>query len=236
MLTSVNFTQTPAFKKLKAHHRTISKKHLKDLFAEDKNRFKKFSLRFNDILLDYSKNNINRRTMAYLTDLAKECNLNDAIEQMFSGQKINQTENRSVLHIALRNRSNTPILVDGKDVMPDVNEVLGEMKAFSEKIISGAWKGYSNKVITDIVNIGIGGSDLGPVMVTEALRAYQKKSAAGKPMNIHFVSNVDGTHIAEILKKLNPETTLFVIASKTFTTQETMTNAESARSGFCKAR
>lgn len=230
MLNSTNFTQTPAFKKLKAHHRTISKKHLKELFAEDKNRFKKFSIKFNDILLDYSKNNINRRTIGYLTDLAKECDLSGAIEQMFTGEKINQTENRSVLHVALRNRSNTPILVDGKDVMPDVNEVLEKMKAFSGKVISGAWKGYTNKSITDIVNIGIGGSDLGPVMVTEALKAYKKKN-----INIHFVSNVDGTHIAETLKKVNPETTLFMIASKTFTTQETMTNALSARDWFLQS-
>lgn len=230
MLNSINFTQTPAFKKLKAHHRTISKKHLKELFAEDKNRFKKFSIKFNDILLDYSKNNINRRTIGYLTDLAKECDLSGAIEQMFTGEKINQTENRSVLHVALRNRSNTPILVDGKDVMPDVNEVLEKMKVFSGKVISGAWKGYTNKSITDIVNIGIGGSDLGPVMVTEALKAYKKKN-----INIHFVSNVDGTHIAETLKKVNPETTLFMIASKTFTTQETMTNALSAREWFLQS-
>jgi glucose-6-phosphate isomerase len=229
MLNSTNFTQTSAFKKLKAHHRTISKKHLKELFAEDKNRFKKFSLRFNDILLDYSKNNINRRTVGYLTDLATECQLSDAIEQMFTGEKINQTENRSVLHVALRNRSNSPILVDGKDVMPDINEVLLKMKGFSEKVISGTWKGYTNKAITDIVNIGIGGSDLGPVMVTEALKAYKKKN-----INVHFVSNVDGTHIAETLKKVNAETTLFMIASKTFTTQETMTNALSARDWFLR--
>ena len=230
MLNSTNFTQTPAFKKLKAHHRTISKKHLKELFAEDKNRFKKFSIKFNDILLDYSKNTINRRTIGYLTDLAKECDLSGAIEQMFTGEKINQTENRSVLHVALRNRSNTPILVDGKDVMPDVNEVLEKMKVFSGKVISGTWKGYTNKAITDIVNIGIGGSDLGPVMVTEALKPYKKKN-----INIHFVSNVDGTHIAETLKKVNPETTLFMIASKTFTTQETMTNALSARDWFLQS-
>jgi len=227
MLNSTNFTQTPAFKKLKAHHRTINKKHLKELFAEDKNRFKKFSIKFNDILLDYSKNNINRRTIGYLTDLAKECDLSGAIEQMFTGEKINQTENRSVLHVALRNRSSAPILVDGKDVMPDVNEVLEKMKEFSGKVISGTWKGYTNKSITDIVNIGIGGSDLGPVMVTEALKPYKKKN-----INIHFVSNVDGTHIAETLKKVNPETTLFMIASKTFTTQETMANAHSARNWF----
>lgn len=230
MLNSINFTQTPAFKKLKAHHRTISKKHLKDLFVEDKSRFKKFSIRFNDILLDYSKNNINRRTIGYLTDLAKECDLSSAIEQMFNGEKINQTENRSVLHVALRNRSNTPIFVEGKDVMPEVNDVLEKIKTFSGKVISGAWKGYSNKSITDIVNIGIGGSDLGPVMVTEALKAYKKKN-----INIHFVSNVDGTHIVETLNKVNPETTLFMIASKTFTTQETMTNALSARDWFLQS-
>jgi glucose-6-phosphate isomerase len=230
MLSSTNFTQTPAFKKLKAHHRTISKKHLKELFEEDTNRFKKFSIKFNDILLDYSKNNINRRTMSYLTELARECDLSGAIEQMFTGEKINQTENRSVLHVALRNRSNSPILVDGKDVMPDVNEVLEKMKDFSEKVISGKWKGYTNKAITDIVNIGIGGSDLGPVMVTEALKVYKKKN-----IDIHFVSNVDGTHIVETLKKVNPETTLFMIASKTFTTQETMSNALSARNWFLES-
>ncbi len=230
MLQSINFAETTAFKKLKAHHRTISKKHLKELFAEDKNRFKKFSVKFNDILLDYSKNNITGRTMLALVELANECGLPDAIEQMFQGEKINQTENRSVLHIALRNRSNSPILVDGKNVMPDVNEVLEKMSVFSEKIISGKWKGYSGKSITDIVNIGIGGSDLGPVMVTEALKPYKKKH-----LSVHFVSNVDGTHIAETLKKVNPETTLFMIASKTFTTQETMANALSARNWFLES-
>lgn len=227
MLPTINFTQTPAFKKLKSHHKTLSKKHLKDLFAEDKNRFKKYSLKFNDILVDYSKNHINGRTMAYLLELARECKLSEAIEQMFTGAKINQTENRAVLHVALRNRSNAPILVDGNDVMPEVNEVLQKMKGFSEKIISGSWKGYTNKTITDIVNIGIGGSDLGPVMVTEALKPYAKKG-----LRVHFVSNVDGTHIAETLKKVSPETTLFMIASKTFTTQETMANAHSARNWF----
>ncbi len=228
MLPTTNFTQTTAFKKLKSHHKTISKKQLKELFAEDKNRFKKYSLKFNDILLDYSKNNINGRTMSYLIELARECNLADAIEQMYTGAKINQTENRAVLHVALRNRSNSPILVDGNDVMPDVNEVLTKVKDFSERVNSGAWKGYTNKTITDIVNIGIGGSDLGPVMATESLKPYAKK------LKVHFVSNVDGTHIAETLKKLSPETTLFMIASKTFTTQETMANAHSARSWFLK--
>ncbi len=228
MLPTTNFTQTPAFKKLKSHHKTISKKSLKELFAEDQNRFKKYSIRFNDLLVDFSKNNINGRTLSYLTDLARECNLQEAIEQMFTGSKINQTENRAVLHVALRNRSNTPILVDGADVMPDVNEVLAKMKDFSEKLNTGAWKGFTGKSITDIVNIGIGGSDLGPVMATEALKPYAKN------LKVHFVSNVDGTHIAEALKGLSPETTLFMIASKTFTTQETMANAHSARAWFLK--
>ncbi len=227
MLKSTPFDQTKAFQTLKTHHKTISKKHLRELFAEDANRFKKFSIKFGDILLDYSKNRINKRTMSFLTDLAKESELSDAIEMMFTGGKINVTENRAVLHTALRNRSNTPVMADGKDVMPDINEVLEKMKGFSDKVRSGSWKGYTNKAITDIVNIGIGGSDLGPVMVTEALKSYAKKG-----LNIHFVSNVDGTHIAEALAKLNPETTLFMIASKTFTTQETMANAHSARSWF----
>ncbi|MCF2490986.1 glucose-6-phosphate isomerase [Dyadobacter sp. CY347] len=227
MLKTVPFDQLAAYKKLKTHHKTISQKHLKSFFEEDADRHKKFSIRFGDILLDYSKNRITTRTRSYLVQLAEEAGLADAIEQMFTGEKINATEDRSVLHVALRNRSNEPILSDGKDVMPDVNAVLAKMKEFSGKVRSGSWKGYSGKEISDIVNIGIGGSDLGPVMVTEALKAY------GKPgLNVHFVSNVDGTHIAETIKSLNPETTLFMIASKTFTTQETMTNAHSARSWF----
>lgn len=227
MLQAIPFDQTAAYRKLKTHHKSISKKHLKELFAEDPNRFKKFSLRLGDIVVDYSKNRINGRTLAYLCDLARECQLSDAIEKMFTGDKINATENRAVLHVALRNRSNTPIEVDGKDVMPDVNEVLDKMKGFSEKVRGGEWKGFTGKKISDIVNIGIGGSDLGPVMVTEALKSYGKKG-----LNVHFVSNVDGTHIAEAVAKLNPETTLFMIASKTFTTQETMANAHSARRWF----
>ncbi|MDF7821617.1 glucose-6-phosphate isomerase [Runella sp. MFBS21] len=227
MLQAIPFDQTAAYRKLKTHHKSLSKKHMKELFAEDPNRFKKFSLRLGDIVVDYSKNRINGRTIAYLCDLARECQLSDAIEKMFTGDKINATENRAVLHTALRNRSNTPVVVDGKDVMPDVNEVLEKMKGFSEKIRSGEWKGFSGKKITDLVNIGIGGSDLGPVMVTEALKSYGKKG-----LNVHFVSNVDGTHIAETLATLNPETTLFMIASKTFTTQETMANALSARRWF----
>lgn len=227
MLSNVPFDQLAAYKKLKTHHKTISQKHLKTLFEEDTDRHKKFSIRFGDILLDYSKNRINSRTRSYLIQLAEEAGLAEAIEAMFTGAKINATEGRAVLHTALRNRSNEPVLVDGKDVMPDVNEVLAKMKDFSTRVRSGAWKGYTGKEITDIVNIGIGGSDLGPVMVTEALKAYAKNG-----LNVHFVSNVDGTHIAETVKSLNPETTLFMIASKTFTTQETMANAHSARSWF----
>lgn len=227
MLSNVPFDQLAAYKKLKTHHKTISQKHLKTLFEEDTDRHKKFSIRFGDILLDYSKNRITSRTRSYLVQLAEEAGLAEAIEAMFTGAKINVTEGRAVLHTALRNRSNEPVLVDGKDVMPDVNEVLAKMKDFSTRVRSGAWKGYTGKEITDIVNIGIGGSDLGPVMVTEALKAYAKNG-----LNVHFVSNVDGTHIDETVKSLNPETTLFMIASKTFTTQETMANAHSARSWF----
>lgn len=227
MLSNVPFDQLAAYKKLKTHHKTISQKHLKTLFEEDTDRHKKFSIRFGDILLDYSKNRISSRTRSYLVQLAEEAGLAQAIEAMFTGEKINVTEDRAVLHTALRNRSNEPVLVDGKDVMPDVNEVLAKMKDFSTRVRSGAWKGYTGKEITDIVNIGIGGSDLGPVMVTEALKAYAKNG-----LDVHFVSNVDGTHIAETVKALNPETTLFMIASKTFTTQETMANAHSARSWF----
>lgn len=226
MLKSVPFNQTHAFQFLTKHKAEIDATSLKELFASDAERFNKFSVRFEDILVDYSKNIINETTKAALIALANECELDDAIERMFTGDLINQTEGRAVLHTALRNRSNTPVAVNDMDVMPAVNEVLAKMKSFSEKVIGGEWKGYSDKAITDVVNIGIGGSDLGPVMVTEALKPYKNH------LNIHFVSNVDGTHIAEILKKVNPETTLFLIASKTFTTQETMANAHSARNWF----
>ncbi|MNX12748.1 glucose-6-phosphate isomerase [Pedobacter ghigonis] len=226
MLPKVNFTETEAYKYLADHFIDINQKSIKDLFAEDADRFNKFSVFFEDILLDYSKNRISDETLALLIQLARECKLDEAIKSMYSGDKINETEDRSVLHIALRNLSNTPILVDGKDVMPDVNAVLAKMEKFSNSIISGEWKGYTGKAITDIVNIGIGGSDLGPVMVTEALKHYKNH------LNIHFVSNIDGTHIAETLAGLNAETTLFLVASKTFTTQETMTNAHSARTWF----
>ncbi|MCD6950460.1 glucose-6-phosphate isomerase [Escherichia coli] len=229
-MKNINPTQTAAWQALQRHFDEMKDVTIADLFAKDGDRFSKFSATFDDqMLVDYSKNRITEETLAKLQDLAKECDLAGAIKSMFSGEKINRTENRAVLHVALRNRSNTPILVDGKDVMPEVNAVLEKMKTFSEAIISGEWKGYTGKAITDVVNIGIGGSDLGPYMVTEALRPYKNH------LNMHFVSNVDGTHIAEVLKKVNPETTLFLVASKTFTTQETMTNAHSARDWFLKA-
>ncbi|GDC57871.1 glucose-6-phosphate isomerase [Escherichia coli] len=229
-MKNINLTQTAAWQALQKHFDEMKDVTIADLFAKDGDRFSKFSATFDDqMLVDYSKNRITEETLAKLQDLAKECDLAGAIKSMFSGEKINRTENRAVLHVALRNRSNTPILVDGKDVMPEVNAVLEKMKTFSEAIISGEWKGYTGKAITDVVNIGIGGSDLGPYMVTEALRPYKNH------LNMHFVSNVDGTHIAEVLKKVNPETTLFLVASKTFTTQETMTNAHSARDWFLKA-
>lgn len=229
-MKNINPTQTAAWQALQKHFDEMKDVTIADLFAKDGDRFSKFSATFDDqMLVDYSKNRITEETLAKLQDLAKECDLAGAIKSMFSGEKINRTENRAVLHVALRNRSNTPILVDGKDVMPEVNAVLEKMKTFSEAIISGEWKGYTGKAITDVVNIGIGGSDLGPYMVTEALRPYKNH------LNMHFVSNVDGTHIAEVLKKVNPETTLFLVASKTFTTQETMTNAHRARDWFLKA-
>jgi glucose-6-phosphate isomerase len=223
-------TTLSSWKNLQAHFNTIEHAQMRDLFKKDEKRFEKFSLEFNNILVDYSKNRITEETLSLLQSLAKERNLKEAIEAMFTGKKINNTENRAVLHTALRNRSNNPILVDGEDVMPGINAVLEKMKGFCEKVRSGAWKGYTGKAVTDIVNIGIGGSDLGPYMVTEALKPYAQKG-----LNIHFVSNVDGTHIAETLKKINAETTLFIVASKTFTTQETLTNAESAKRWFLES-
>jgi glucose-6-phosphate isomerase len=203
---------------------------MRQLFAKDPERFTKFSLRLGDLLFDYSKNRITQETMALLLDLAQEANLAGAIEAMFTGQHINTTENRAVLHIALRNRANRPILVDGRDVMPGVNRVLHQMREFSEAVRSGTWRGYTGQAICDVVNIGIGGSDLGPKMVTNALTPYIQPG-----LRFHFISNVDGTDIAETLKVLSPETTLFLIASKTFTTQETMTNARTARAWFLQA-
>ncbi|MGL5758910.1 glucose-6-phosphate isomerase [Plesiomonas sp.] len=229
-MKNINPTQTAAWQQLGQHYQVMRHIHLRDLFASQVDRFTAYSARFEDqFLLDYSKNLIDQSTMTHLFALAEQTELPASIKSMFSGEKINRTEDRAVLHIALRNRSNTPIMVDGRDVMPEVNVVLTKMKAFCDRVIGGEWKGYTGKAITDVVNIGIGGSDLGPYMVTEALKAYKNH------LNMHFVSNVDGTHIAETLKTLNPETTLFLVASKTFTTQETMTNALSARDWFLAA-
>lgn len=225
MLKKVNPAQTVSWKNLRNHFTVMKDVHMKDLFAADPQRFDKFSLRFEDILVDYSKNRVTEETLKLLFDLAKEVDLGDAIEKMFRGDRINETENRPVLHIALRNRSNTPIYAEGENVMPRVNAVLEKMKDFSGRVLSGEWKGYTGEKMTDVVNIGIGGSDLGPLMVTECLRPYGREGLA-----VHFVSNVDGTHIIETLKSLNPETTLFMISSKTFTTQETMANAATAKS------
>ncbi len=219
--------ESPAWKALASHYQEIRTVHMRDLFKQDPQRFNELSLRFQGILFDYSKNRVTKKTMSLLMALAAQADVRRWIERMFTGEKINLTENRPVLHVALRNRSNRPIYVDGKDVMPDVNAVLEQMAGFCQKVREGDWKGYTGKAITDIVNIGIGGSDLGPVMVTEALKPYGKAD-----LNSHFVSNIDATHLVETLKGLNPERTLFVIASKTFTTQETLTNARSARNWF----
>ena len=230
MLDKINPTDTTAWKKLTAHYKTMKSKHMRDMFRKDPRRFSKLSLMFEDITIDFSKNILSGKTLKLLIELARECSVQNAIEEMFSGEKINETEGRAVLHVALRNRSNAPIYADGIDVMPEVNAVLEQMRNFSGKVISGEWKGYTGKPVTDIVNIGIGGSDLGPLMVTEALLSYRKPH-----IRVHFVSNIDATHIAETLKKLSAETSLFMIASKTFTTQETMRNACTARDWFLRA-
>lgn len=227
MLNRMNPTGTKSWKNLAEHFEKMKGIHMRTLFSEDPERFKKFSIRFNDILVDYSKNIITGKTIGLLVELAHEVGLRDAIEKMFAGDKINETEDRAVLHTALRSRENIPIYVDGKDVMKGIHVVLEKMEGFSDRVRSGQRRGFTGKRITDIVHIGIGGSDLGPFMVTECLRPYGKKG-----LSVHFVSNVDGTHIVETLRRLNPETTLFLIASKTFTTQETMTNAFSARDWF----
>ena len=228
-MKNINPTQTKAWKALEAHFAANKDRQIKDLFAADPKRFDNFSTTFGgEILVDYSKNIISEETLKLLVDLAEETDLRAAIDAMFNGEAINQTEGRAVLHVALRNRSDRPVEVDGKDVMPEVKAVLEKMKGFCAKIISGEWKGYTGKAIQHVVNIGIGGSDLGPVMITEALRPYKNH------LQMHFVSNVDGSHIAETLKKIDPETTLFLVASKTFTTQETMTNALTARDWFIK--
>ncbi len=230
-MQNINPTSTEAWKALSEHFNANKNRTIRDLFAADPARFDKFSVKFapSNILIDYSKNIVDEKTMELLFSLARETKLQEAIDSMFTGEKINRTEDRAVLHTALRNRSTRPIFVDGKDVMPDVNAVLAKMKKFCERVISGEWKGYTGKQIETVVNIGIGGSDLGPVMISEALKPYATR------LTPYFVSNVDGTHIVETLKKCDPETTLFLIASKTFTTQETMTNAFSARDWFMKA-
>ena len=220
-------TQSAAWQALQSHYKTMRQIRMRDLFADDPQRFVKFSLTCNDLLLDYSKNIITDETMALLMDLARQARLGEWRDRMFSGEKINVTEGRAVLHVALRNRSNRPIYADGADVMPKVNAVLEQMRRFSAQVRGGDCRGYTGKRFTDVVNIGIGGSDLGPAMATEALKPY---GAGG--LRPHFVSNIDGTHIAETLKRVDPETTLFVIASKTFTTQETVVNARTARAWF----
>lgn len=227
MLQSINPTQTKSWSQLSAHFGEMTNKHLKQLFFEDPDRFQKFSLQFNDILIDYSKNRITDETLGLLLKLAEECQLKNAIDSMFSGEAINQTEGRSVLHTALRNQSNKPVNVDNKDVMPEVRNALAKMKAFSDKVTAGKWLGYTGKPVKYIVNIGIGGSDLGPVMVTEALKNYNVFG-----IETHFVSNIDSANISEVLTKIKAEETLFMIASKTFTTQETMTNANTAKAWF----
>ena len=223
-MTMSALTTSTAWQSLETHYEKVGKLHMREMFERDPDRFEKFTLQFNDILLDYSKNRVTEETLALLLNLARHVDLEVWRDKMFRGERINFTEDRAVLHVALRNRSNRPIMVDNHDVMPDVNQVLKHMEEFSEAVRNGTWKGFGGKPMTDIVNIGIGGSDLGPVMVTEALKPYQKKG-----LRFQFVSNIDGTHLAEVLKDLNPETALFVIASKTFTTQETLTNARSAR-------
>ncbi len=220
----MTLTSRKAYTALQQHLSETTSLHMRDLFKNDANRFDKFSLKLDDFMLDYSKNRITDETMPLLINLANECGLKEMIESMFSGKRINFTENRPVLHVALRNRTNTPIYVDDKDVMPEINRVLEKMRVFSGKVRSGEWKGATGKAITDVVNIGIGGSDLGPYMATEALKKYKTDR-----LNFHYVSNIDGTDMVEKLKKCQPETTLFLVASKTFTTQETMVNAQTAR-------
>jgi glucose-6-phosphate isomerase len=232
MFPKINPTNTSAWQALQQHHEEMKTVQMKNLFATNPERYNRFSLATTDFIFDYSKNIINEKTVSLLIQLANECGLPDAINAMFAGEKINVTENRAVLHTALRNFSGKPVLNDGRDVMPDVKAVLEQMKNFCGKVHSGEWKGYTGKKIKYIVNIGIGGSDLGPVMVTEALKPYW---VAG--IQTYFVSNVDGTHIAETLKKINAEETLFLVASKTFTTQENddqCPNSEKMVPGICK--
>ena len=225
-----NPIKSATWQQLSAHYQEVSPLLMRDLFAEDSQRFEKFSLSFDDMLLDYSKNRVTEDTMQLLFQLARDAEVEQWRDKMFVGEKINFTENRAVLHTALRNRSNYPVLVDGKDVMPDVNRVLEQMRVFTDQVRSGEWTGYTGERITNIVNIGIGGSDLGPVMACTALKPY-----ASGDLDVHFVSNIDGAHLAQALENCTPQNTLFIVASKTFTTQETMTNAHSARTWFLEA-
>jgi glucose-6-phosphate isomerase len=227
-LQNINPTTTEAWIKLREHFYEMQNNSIQELFENDAQRAEKFHIKWNDFLVDFSKNNISKQTLDLLLELAKEVGLNEAIKSYFSGENINQTEDRAVLHSALRANENDEVLVDGKNVIPEIFEVKEKIKVFSNEIISGNKKGYTNKAFTDVVNIGIGGSDLGPAMVVEALQFYKNQ------LNVHFVSNVDGDHVNEIIKELNPETTLFVIVSKTFTTQETLSNAETIREWFLK--
>jgi len=228
-LPTINPTATSAWKKLNEHYAQMKNVSMTEMFANDKSRAEKFHIQWNDFLVDYSKNIISQETLDLLQELAKETNLKSAIDSYFSGENINQTENRAVLHTALRAPENASVLVDGENVLPEVYQVKNKIKAFSNEIISGERKGYTGKPFTDVVNIGIGGSDLGPAMIVEALQFYKNH------LNVHFVSNVDGDHVNEVIKKLNPETTLFVIVSKTFTTQETLTNSETIRTWFLQS-
>ncbi|MGB5265185.1 MAG: glucose-6-phosphate isomerase [Polyangiales bacterium] len=220
----VDPSRTSAWKALRAHHEEIADLEMRQLFGEDSERASRFSLMLGDLLFDYSKNRVTDQTLTLLTELCEQCGVRDWIARMFSGEAINETEGRAVLHTALRNRGERPVLVGGVDVMPDVRRVLSQMRTFAVSVREGAWLGHSGRAITDVVNIGIGGSDLGPVMVTEALRPYWKQG-----LRAHFVSNVDSSHLSEVLRRVQPETTLFIVASKTFTTLETLTNARSAR-------
>lgn len=228
-LKAINPTQTAAWKKLQAHFETLKNVRMQDLFANEPARAEHMHLQWNDFLVDYSKNIVTKETMELLHELANEVQLKAAISQYFEGDSINQTENRAVLHTALRAKESATVYVDGTNVMPEIFAVKNKIKQFSNEIISGQRKGFTGKPFTDIVNIGIGGSDLGPAMIVEALQYYKNQ------LDIHFVSNVDGDHVNEILKKVNPETTLFVIVSKTFTTQETLSNAETIRSWFLQS-
>lgn len=228
-MKNINPTETKAWQKLQNHYNVIKNTHLKTFFNENNNRKNDFTLKFNDFEFDFSKNRINKETIDLLLELANEVDLKSAMDSYFSGEKINQTEKRAVLHTALRSQLNNEVIVDGVNVKPEIKDALDKIEVFTNKVVSGSWKGYTNKSITDVVNIGIGGSDLGPDMVVESLKYYKNH------LNVHFVSNIDGDHVQEVIKNLNPETTLFVIVSKTFTTQETLTNAITIKKWFLKS-